>query len=127
VDEIDASDGESLSSHEELRQLEARIDARFQAVNARFIAVDGRFVAVGDTVDDAMQAALDLFQKTDERLSRFDEAHDCERDRLEHIRTELSGVIEASRRDLARIVVLGLVGTVASTALLCIGILVLLL
>jgi hypothetical protein len=110
---------------DDLRQLEARIDARFQAVNARFISVDSRFAAMGDRVNELDHQTQSLARRFEARFRSIDGRLDATRTQIDHVRLQLSSQIEHARRDLGRIVLLGLLGTTVSTAGLCLGTIVL--
>jgi hypothetical protein len=109
----------------DLRQLEARIDARFQAVNARFIAVDGRFAEVGDRVNQIDDQTQSLARRFESRFRSLDNRLDATRTQIDNVRMQLSSQIDHARRDLGRILVFGLLTTTVSTAGLCLGTIVL--
>lgn len=116
--------GEPVSG-DEVRGLEARSDARFQAVNARFIAVDGRFAQLNDRINDILQKLQALDRSSEARCDAIDRRIDATRTNLEHVQAQLSGQIDHAYLDLRRIVILGLLGTTISTAMLCLGTIVL--
>jgi hypothetical protein len=123
--EVSAVQAHDSATKDDLRQLEARIDARFQAVNARFIAVDGRFATMGDRVNEVEQQTQSLARRFEARFRSLDNRLDATRTQIDHVRLQLSSQIDHARRDLGRIVLLGLVGTTVSTAGLCLGTIVL--
>jgi hypothetical protein len=110
---------------DDLRQLEARIDARFQAVNARFVSVDGRFAAMGSRVNQAEVQTQSLARRFEARFRSVDNRLDATRTQLDHVRMQLSSQIDHARRDVGRLVLLGLLGSTVSTAGLCLGTIVL--
>jgi hypothetical protein len=112
-------------SKDDLRQLEARIDARFQAVNARFVSVDGRFAAMGDKVTTIEQQTQSLVRRFESRFRSIDGRLDATRSQIDHVRMQLSSQIDNARKDLGKTVVLGLLGSTISTATLCLGTIVL--
>jgi hypothetical protein len=113
------------ATRDDLRKLEARIDARFQAVNARFIAVDGRFATMGDRVKEVEEQTQTLARRFEHRFRSIDNRLDATRTQIDHVRLQLSSQIDTARRGLGRIVLLGLLGTTVSTAGLCLGTIVL--
>jgi hypothetical protein len=110
---------------DDLRQLEARIDARFQAVNARFISVDGRFASMGDRVNEVEHQTQSLARRFESRFRSIDNRLDATRTQIDHVRLQLSSQIDHARRDVGRIVLLALLGGTVSTAGLCLGTIVL--
>jgi tetrahydromethanopterin S-methyltransferase subunit G len=110
----------------DLQQLEARIDARFQAVNARFISIDGRFAALDDRLD-GIDQQVQVMERFGARFHSIDNRLDATRAQVEHVQQQLSTQIDQGRHDLGRIVLLGLLGTIVSTTGLCLGTLVLVL
>jgi hypothetical protein len=122
VDETDNTDGNSPLSLTELHQLEARVNARFQAVNARFIAVDGRFAQLGDRVGEIEQSAeaLQGFERrTESRFRSLDKRLDATRTQLDRVRLQLSSQIDHAHSRLRRILVLGLLGVTLTAVTVC--------
>jgi hypothetical protein len=111
----------------DVRQLETSTGARFQAVNARFLMVDGRFATLGDRLNDIGQELADLYRSTARRCVYTDRAIDNALARLDQIHTDLTAETLRMHRDLRRVVILGLLGTVVCTAGLCLGTLLLVL
>jgi hypothetical protein len=109
----------------DLQQLETRLDGRFQAVNARFIAVDGRFATLGDRINDIGQNLAALDRSTTARCKEIDRTIDQALAQLDQVQADLAANIAQAHNDLRRIVILGFLGTVLSTAMLCLGMLVL--
>jgi DNA anti-recombination protein RmuC len=105
------------ATRDELRQLEARIDARFQAVNARFIAVDGRFAETGKHIDNIDHEQQALARRFEARFRSIDNRFDATRTQIDHVRLQISSQIAHTRRE----VLLGLVLGAAVTAVLCLG------
>lgn len=106
---------------DELDQLTTRIDARFQAVNARFIGVDGRFAKLSDLIGDIDQELQMLERRSGARGKHIDDRIDAARTQLDHLGTMVNAQIGQLRRDITRIVLLGLLVTIAGTAALCVA------
>jgi hypothetical protein len=126
VDETESTDGDFPLSRHELRQLEARMDARFQAVNARFIAVDGRFAQMGDRVGEVEQL-VETMKRYERRFNSVDSRLDATRTQVDHVRLQLSSQIDHAKADFGRIILIGMLVTTVATAGLCLGTIVLLL
>jgi hypothetical protein len=112
-------DGQPLDDR--LRQLEARIDARFQAANARFVSVDSRFAELGDRINETDHQGQALCRRFEARARSADNRLDATRTQLDHVRLQALSQIDHTRRELGRIVLLGLLGTTVATAMLCLG------
>jgi hypothetical protein len=63
---------DALPSREEVRQLEARIDARFQNASARFTMSDRRFAAVIERLEALEGHTRDLTKTTSARFDAVD-------------------------------------------------------
>lgn len=50
-----SDDPSGPASNDDVRQLEARVDARFQAVNARITVIDDWFATLGDRLNEIDQ------------------------------------------------------------------------
>jgi hypothetical protein len=109
-------DDEPGVNREEVRQLEARVDARFQAVSARFTTTDRRFAGLGERVE-----ALELHARTvDERSVARDKTVDGRFDatdaRVDLIYDQLALKINESRRRYGRLFVYAVVAVGAGVA-----------
>jgi chromosome segregation ATPase len=118
---VSSSAAREPATADDLRQLEARVDARFQAVNARFATVEEGLTVLDDRLDDIDQRLQALAQRSEARCDKIDRSIGTARTRLDHIRATTSSSIDHAHRDLARIVRLGLLGTTLCTAMLCLG------
>jgi chromosome segregation ATPase len=112
-------DGQPLDDR--LRQLEARVDARFQGVNARFISADSRFAELGDRANEIDQQLQALARRCEARIRSADNRLDATRTQVDHVRTQALSEIDHTRREVGRILLLGLLGTTLATAMLCLG------
>jgi septal ring factor EnvC (AmiA/AmiB activator) len=106
---------------------DTRLDAQLQAVNAHLIEVDSRLAKIDRRVDDLDQRLDALTRRTEARFRTTDNRLDATRTHIDHVRLQLSSQIDHARRDLGRIVLMGLLGTTVSTAGLCLGTIILLL
>jgi hypothetical protein len=106
---------------DELREFEAQVDARFKAIAARFVMADERFIALGERLDSIQQELQALERRSDARCKTIERRIAATQTQTDHVRTLLAARIEHARRDLGRIVLLGLIVTTISTALLCLG------
>jgi hypothetical protein len=123
---IDPGDSEPATKAE-LSRLEDVIGARFDAVNGRFRATDDRFVEFDHGLDKLEQQLATLDRYAGARCDEIDRAIDRARTRLDRVHIDLSAEIEHTHRGLRQIVLLGLLGAVISTAVLCFGTLILVL
>ena len=105
---------------DDLRQLEVRLDARVDAVSARLISLEGRVTAIDQQTRAFARRAETRFRSIDQRL-------DATRTNIDHLRLLLEARIDRARANLARVVMLGLVGTTVAIAALCLATIVLLL
>ena len=90
-------------------------------MNARFVTVDRCFAEMRSRIDELEHEAHALARRTDARFRSIDGRLDASRQQIDHARLQLSSQIERSRRELGRIVLLGLLATVVSTGGLCLG------
>ena len=79
---------------QELRRLEARLEARMPDVNARVMLHDGRFAAMGDRLNQTDRRSDALSARLDSRLRGLDRRLDSVEARLDAIETHL-GTIDA--------------------------------
>ena len=110
---------DDLLTNDELREFEVQVDERFKAVAARFVAVDGRFIALGERLDRIQQELQALERRSEARCKTIERRIEASHTQLDHVRTLLAARIDHARRNLGRIVLLGLLGTTVSTAMLC--------
>lgn len=75
--------GAEPQNRDDLRRLEARLDARMQEVSARLILHDGRFAAVGDRIDQTDRRCDALSTRIDSRLRGIDRRFDNVEHRIE--------------------------------------------
>jgi uncharacterized protein involved in exopolysaccharide biosynthesis len=108
-------------TQDDLRQLEAALVARFWAFDERFADNDEQFAALDARIKDADRRVQSLERQTEARLRSAERQLDDARNGLERVRANLAGQIDHARRDLGRVLLLGLAGVVVSTAVLCIG------
>jgi hypothetical protein len=112
---------------DDLRQLESGADEQFNAVAARFVAIDSRFIALGHRVGAIEERLQQLDRTSERRCDEIDRRIDAAQSRLDNVRLVLAAQIDQAHRDLRQVVLLGLIGTVISTAMLCLGTVVLVL
>jgi hypothetical protein len=110
------------ATKDDLRQLEQRLDARVGArvhdleaqLEGRFAAVDVRFAQV-DARFTGLEARIgDLETRIDGRFARLDL-------RVAELASRVEAGLDRSIGALTRTLVLGLVGSLAATASLCLG------
>jgi hypothetical protein len=117
-------EGDAPPSREELRQLEARVDARFQAVSARFTTVDRRFAAVGERVEGLELHTRELTERFDRHCKTVEGRFDAMDARVEQVDLRIGNLgvqIEGSTRGQKRTMLFGIAGSTFSTATLCMG------
>jgi hypothetical protein len=107
---------EAAVEREELRQVEARFAARFQAVSARFTVTDRRFAGLGERVE-----ALELHARSvDERAAARDKTVDGRFDatdaRIDLVHDHLALKIDGSRRRYGRLFLYAVVAVGAGVA-----------
>jgi len=120
-------------TRDDLRRLEARLDARLQEVNARIVLHDGRFAAMGDRINqterrtDALAARIDSRMRSiDRRFDGVESRLDSTDARVQQTQDRLLDEMRGSRRQSTRTTLLGFAGSTAVTASLCFGTLVVL-
>jgi hypothetical protein len=125
--------GAEPPTRDDLRRLEARLDARLQEVNARVVLHDGRFAAMGDRINQTDRRCDALSARIDSRLRSMDRRFDTVETRLDttdiHLqdtRDRVLDEVKSARRQQAKMTMLGLAGSTATTATLCFGTLVVL-
>jgi len=77
---------------QELRRLEARLEARLQEVNARIVLHDGRFAAMGDRINQTDRRNDALSARIDSRLRALDRRLDAIEARFDAIEAHLGAV-----------------------------------
>ena len=115
-------------SRKELRQFEARLDARVQEIAARLVLHDGRFAAMTDRLNqagrraDALAARIDSsFDAVDRRFDSLDTRLDTADARLANTHDELVDLVYGHRAALRRTMILGLTATFLAGGLLAAG------
>jgi hypothetical protein len=112
---------------DDLRRLEARVDARLQWVNDRMGMYDRQHSVLGERIDQLDLRCDMLSARIDSRLHRIDQRFDAVDTRLEtsdgHMR-EMLHEVKAGRRYHSRMTMLGVAGSTFTTAALCFGTLV---
>lgn len=112
---------DNLLTDDELRDFEAQVDGRFQTIAARFVMADGRFLALGERLDRIQQELQTLERRSDARCKEIERRLKAVQVQTDHVSVQLASAIDAARRNLAQVLVLGMIGTVVSTALFCIA------
>lgn len=110
---------------EELRQVEARLEARIQEIAARLVLNDGRFAALTDRLNEAGRRAdatatwMDSsFATIDRRFDTLDTRLDTADTRLTDTHHQLIDRMREHRAALGRTTILGLTATFLATGLL---------
>jgi hypothetical protein len=114
-----------LLTDDELREFEAQVDVRFKAIAARFVMADERFIALGERLDKIHQELQALERRSEARCKTIERRIAATQTQTDHVRTLLASRIDHARRDLGRIVLLGMLGTTISTAAVCLATIVL--
>jgi hypothetical protein len=122
--EVFVLDNDSLTN-DELRGFEAQVDVRFKAIADRFVMADERFIALDERLAGIEQELQALGRRSEARCKAIERRIEATQTQTEHVRTLLAARLDHARRDLARIVLLGLLGTTISTAALCLATIVL--
>lgn len=105
------------ASKDDLRKLEARVDARFQAVNSRFATVDRRHASVSSRLD-TMEDQWQVFgERVEHRFEAMEDRFDATDHRIDVVFDKVAIEIKGTRRSM----LLGLAGSTATTASLCLG------
>jgi hypothetical protein len=110
---------DDLLTNDERREFEAQVDARFKTIASRFALADERFIALGERLDRIQQELQALERRSEARCKTIERRIEAVQTQTDHVRTLLAARIDHARRDLGRIVLLGLVGTTVSTAMVC--------
>jgi hypothetical protein len=114
-------------SKDDLRRLEARIDARLQHVSVRMGVYDRQYSVLGERIDQLDLRCDLLSARIDSRLHRIDQRFDSVESRLEtsdgHMQ-EMLHEVKAGRKYHSRMTMLGVAGSTFTTAALCFGTLV---
>ena len=123
-------DAEPLT-RDDLRRLEARLDARIQEVRGRVVVQDGRVTAMGERIDqvdrrcDVLSERIDIqFRRVDHRFDAVEARFDHNDARMEEMLGDVKGEVRAGRRHQTRMTMLGVAGSTFTTAALCFGTLV---
>jgi hypothetical protein len=125
-------DRDGPPTRDEIRHLESRVDARFKAVNARFSTIDRRFTSVVARIDEIEAQSATSGERLDDRLrameGRFDARFrsmegrfDATDARIDLIQDRVVVQFDRTRRDLGRMLMVGIGVSTASTATLCMG------
>jgi hypothetical protein len=116
-----------LITRDDLRRLEARLDARIQGVGSRVTEHDGRLAVLSERADhldrrcDILSERIDIqFRRVDDRFDMVD----ARLDRVEDLIGEVRGEFRAGRRHQTKMTMLGVAGSTFTTAALCVGTLV---
>lgn len=87
-----------MTDDDELRLLEARLDARLQEVNARIVLHDARFAAMGDRINQTDYRGDSLSARIDSRLRGIDSRLDHIELRIQQYRDLLHDELITSQR-----------------------------
>lgn len=79
-------------TRDDLRRLEARLDARLQEINARLVMHDGRFAAMGDRVNQADRRNDALSARVEARMRSMDRRFDTIDIRLDVLAAQLDAI-----------------------------------
>jgi hypothetical protein len=112
------SDDDLLTS-DELSEFEAQLDARFKAVAARFVLADQRFITVGERLDRITAELQELERLSETRCKAIERRIEATRAQTDYVRIQIATGIDETRRAVAQVVLLGLLGAVVCTGLLC--------
>lgn len=112
-------------SRDDLRRLEAGVNARFDEANARLVLLDGRFAAAGDRIRQAERRTDTSAARIDSRLRTVDrQLADIDR-HLHAVRTSTSecrdrtgDLLREYRAATIRLIVVGVAVTVVANAAL---------
>lgn len=115
----------AAATADDLRRLEARVDARLHEIIARLVLHDGRFAAMGDRIDQSNRRADVLSARIDARLLSIDRRFDAPDTRIDltdarvvDARDELTDALRDYNRALSRTTLVGLALTCVVTAAL---------
>jgi uncharacterized protein involved in exopolysaccharide biosynthesis len=106
-------------TEDELRQLEAVADARFQTVSSRFGNAEDRFRTFDARLDAIEQQLRRLTRSTERRCNSIDARIDAARTLVDQLRSSILTQIDETRRSVGQVVLLCLLGTTVTTAVLC--------
>jgi hypothetical protein len=108
-------------THEDLRELESRFDARFQAVSARFVRVDNKFATVENRLDEMDHRHQTLTRHLDAQFQQVDHQLAATSSQIEDVRTQVRGQIGLVVNKIDRLGRVVLFGNAVATASLCMG------
>ena len=91
------------------------------AVMGLVAPASGRIDFLGERLDGIKQELQELERRSEARCKTIERRIETTQTQTDHVRALLAARIDHARRDLGRIVLLGLLGTTVSTALLCLG------
>jgi hypothetical protein len=100
----------------EVRQLEARVDARFQAVSARFTTTDRRFAGLGERVEGLELHARSVDERLDARDRTIEGRFDATDARIDLVHDHLTAKITESNRRHSRLFLYAVVAVGAAVA-----------
>jgi tetrahydromethanopterin S-methyltransferase subunit G len=106
-----------IATKDDLRELESRFDARFQAVSSRFMRVDNRFSSLDLRLNEVDHRHQTLAQRLDARFRSVDSRLDATNTRIDQVRGDI-GELTFKVDHVGRIMLLGVV---VSTVSLCLG------
>jgi len=80
------------ATRDDIRELEARFDARFQAVSSRFARVDNRFATIDTRLDEMDRRHHTLAQRIDTRFQLVEARLDTTSAQLDDLRVTVGGI-----------------------------------
>jgi hypothetical protein len=105
------------ANKDDLRKLEARMDARFQAVNARFSTVDRRYDGLRGRLD-TMESQWQVFgERVEHRLDSMEHRFDAMDHRIDIVFDKVALEIKGTRRSM----LIGMASSTATTGFICLG------
>lgn len=123
--------GTEPPTRDELRQLEARLDARLQQVSARLVLHDGQITKMGTDIEFIDRRVEVLSERVESRFRSLDERFNSVESRLDvsdtrqrdtHDRVlDLLDEVRVSRRHQAKLTMAGVTCSSVATATLCVG------
>lgn len=114
-------------TRDDLRRLEARVDARLQWVHERMGVFDRQRSVLGERVDQLDLRCDMLSARVDSGLHRMNERFDAVESQLDRSHgnmREMLDEVRAGRKYHSRMTMLGVAGSTFTTAALCLGTLV---
>jgi hypothetical protein len=102
-------DGDDPPSRPEIRQVEARVDARFQAVSARFTTVDRRFASLSERLEALELQAREVTERLDRHRKTIDGRFDATDARIDLVHDNTMVTIERTNRRQGRLLVYAVV------------------